>query len=287
MKLFCFVLFCFPFVLFSQSTNTSSTFWLKDSSRIDSMPFKNQCYKALMCTPNEYYEDTIKKWPLIIFLHGRSLTGNNLDKLKKYGVLYAMIRGRKVPSLVVAPQLSRGAWLPDSLDKFIKSVTSNLRVDTNRISIVGMSLGAYGALHYTGRYPNKISACAAFCGGGNVKDAPRLAQVPIWLAHGKKDAAVPFNESDTVFKAIQKCDALSTVFSVFPEFGHSQLERLFHRDELYDFLLSNKKKDAFYFPKFNGEAFEAKVLNKKPTATFIELVNEKQQSHLEDQLITD
>ena len=281
------VLIFLPFHFFSQLSTSTNSIWLKDSSRIDSMPFKNQVFRALMCTPNEYENDSTKKWPLIIFLHGKSLTGNNLDKVKQYGVLYSMIRGRTVPSLVVAPQLSKGAWIPDSLDKFIQSVTANMRVDTSRISIVGMSLGAYGALHYTGKYPNKIAACAAFCGGGNVKDASRLAKVPIWLAHGKKDAAVPFKESDTVFKAIQKFDLFSSVFSVFPEFGHSQLERLFHRDELYDFLLSNKKQSEFYFPEFNGEAFEAKVLNKKANPTFMELVNDKQQTNLEDQLITD
>lgn len=287
MKITFFILFLLPFQFFSQFTTSSNLIWLKDSSRIDSMVFKNQVYKSLMYTPREYDSDTSKKWPLIIFLHGKSLTGTRLEKVKKYGVLYSIIRGRKVPSIVVAPQLTKGPWIPDSLDKYIKSITSNTRIDTSRIAIVGMSLGAYGALHYTGKYPNKIAACAAFCGGGNVKDASRLAKVPIWLAHGKKDAAVPFKESDTLFDAIQKYNSLSTVFSVFPDFGHSQLERLFHRDELYDFLLSNNKLSQFYFPKFDGDAFEAKVLNKKTEPVYVELVNDKQQIHLDDQLVTD
>ena len=287
MKLILFIYFFIPLFLSSQTSNLAKTVWLKDSSRIDSMTFKDQVYKTLIYTPREYNSDTSKKWPLIIFLHGRSLTGNNLEKVKKYGVLYSLIRGRKVPSIVVAPQLSKGAWKPDSLDKFLEVVVSNLRIDTSRVSIVGMSLGAYGALHYTGKYPAKISACAAFCGGGNVRDGERLSKVPVWLAHGKKDEAVPFKESDLIFNAIQKHDSLSSVFTIFPDFGHSQLERLFHRDELYDFLLSNKKQDTFHFPKFDGDAFEAKVLNKRSIPNFVELVNEKQQFNLEDQLITD
>jgi predicted peptidase len=287
MKLILFIYFFIPLFLSSQTSNLAKTVWLKDSSRIDSMTFKDQVYKTLIYTPREYNSDSSKKWPLIIFLHGRSLTGNNLEKIKKYGVLYSLIRGRKVPSIVVAPQLSKGAWQPDSLDKFLEVVVSNLRIDTSRVSIVGMSLGAYGALHYTGKYPDKISACAAFCGGGNVNDAESLSKVPVWLAHGKKDASVPFIASDTVFNAIQKYDSISSVFTIFPDFGHSQLERLFHRDELYDFLLSNKKQNTFYFPNFDAEAFEAKVLNKKSTPNFVDLVNEKQQSNLEGKLITD
>ena len=95
MKSIYLLLFFLPCQLFSQLPTATNSIWLKDSSRIDSMPFKNQVYRALMCTPNEYENDTTKKWPLIIFLHGKSLTGNNLDKVKQYGVLYSMITWKK------------------------------------------------------------------------------------------------------------------------------------------------------------------------------------------------
>lgn len=43
-------------------------------------------YDYLTYLPSEYQHDETKKWPLIIFLHGASLRGNNLEKIKKYGI---------------------------------------------------------------------------------------------------------------------------------------------------------------------------------------------------------
>ncbi len=42
------------------------------------------CYDYLTYLPPKYSLEETKEWPLLIFLHGASLRGNDLEKIKKY-----------------------------------------------------------------------------------------------------------------------------------------------------------------------------------------------------------
>jgi predicted peptidase len=185
--------------------------------------------------------------PLLIFLHGKSLSGTDLNLVKRYGVLRAMEKGREIPGIVVAPQLAKGSWNPDKLLELIEYLQLNYCVDAKRIYICGMSLGAYGTLHFAGKYPNKLTAAVAICGGGNVKDSCNLATIPLWIQHGDLDKIVPIKESQKMYDAIKKCDNNADVtFTTIKGANHSKVERLFHEDAMYDWLFSQVKKPVLY-----------------------------------------
>ena len=48
-------------------------------------------------------KENTEKQPILIFLHGKSLSGTDLNRVRRYGVLRAMDKGRKIPAIVVAP----------------------------------------------------------------------------------------------------------------------------------------------------------------------------------------
>ena len=52
-------------------------------------------YNFWVFTPEEY-EAEGRGVPLVIFLHGASLCGNNLEKVRRYGVLHAIQKGKIV-----------------------------------------------------------------------------------------------------------------------------------------------------------------------------------------------
>ena len=52
------------------------------------------------------------KPPIIIFLHGKSLSGTDLNRVKKYGVIHEIEKGRSIPAIVLAPQVASGSWNP-------------------------------------------------------------------------------------------------------------------------------------------------------------------------------
>jgi predicted peptidase len=180
--------------------------------------------------------------PLLIFLHGKSLSGTDLNKVRRYGVLYAMDRGREIPAVVVAPQLVSGSWNPDTVLEVLEYVKANYNIDEKRIYVCGMSLGGYGTMHFAGKYPDKITAAVEICGGGNTADGCQLSTIPTWLFHGDKDKLVKLSESQKMFDAIKDCNPnADTQFTIIKGGTHGSVERLFHEDEIYYWLFSKSR----------------------------------------------
>ena len=55
--------------------------------------------------------------PLVIFLHGASLRGNNLSQVRRYGTLDALSKGLNLDAYVLAPQHPTGGWQPDRVQE--------------------------------------------------------------------------------------------------------------------------------------------------------------------------
>lgn len=182
------------------------------------------------------------KPPILIFLHGKSLSGTDLNKVKKYGVIHEMEKGRKIPAIVVAPQVVSGHWVPEKVLEVLEYVQKNYNTDSSRIYVCGMSLGGYGTMHFAGKYADRVTAAVALCGGGNEKDACNLSTIPFWIQHGNKDYAVPISESEKMVNAIKKCDASNLIYTVHAGADHGDLEKVFRTDELYDWLFKQTKK---------------------------------------------
>lgn len=181
------------------------------------------------------------KPPVLIFLHGKSLSGTDLNRVRKYGVIHEMDKGRKIPAIVVAPQVANGSWNPDKVLSVLEYVQKTYNTDSTRVYVVGMSLGGYGTLHFAGKYASKIAAAVALCGGGNPKDAPNLSTIPLWIQHGNKDYAVPISESEKMVTAIKAVDDSKLKYTIHPGADHGDLERVFRTDEMYNWLFEQRK----------------------------------------------
>ncbi|HBS88218.1 MAG: hypothetical protein A2W91_04570 [Bacteroidetes bacterium GWF2_38_335] len=184
--------------------------------------------------------------PVIVFLHGRSLSGTDLSLVKRYGVIDAIERGRKIPAIVIAPQVNRPhSWEPDKVLTVLNYVQKNYKTDLSRVYVVGMSLGGYGTFHFAGKYPERVAAAVALCGGGNVNDACNIAKTNIWIQHGQKDVAVLSSESVKMYDAIKACNPVGKCeLTLYPNLGHSELAREFTKDTLYNWIFQFKLSDT-------------------------------------------
>lgn len=190
---------------------------------------------------SEHYDAGTKN-PLLIFLHGRSLSGRDLNRVKRYGVLYAKNRGVELPSsLIVAPQTANG-WDPDKVKDVLEYMLDHYNIDERRVYVCGMSMGGYGTMDFVGKYPEMVAAAVAICGGGTMKYADNLSTVPLWIQHGSADRAVPSSESKKIFNAIKKVnpDAEATL-TIIPGGTHGSVERLFHRGDIYEWMFRHSK----------------------------------------------
>ena len=195
-------------------------------------------YPFWIYTPDDYDEGG--KQPVVVFLHGRSLCGHNLNQVLRYGTLDAIKKGLTLPAIVIAPQNPGEAWKPQKLMDIVEWVEANYKVDESRIYVLGMSLGGFGTMDFAGTYPDKIAAAMALCGGCYLKDQHGLGELPFWIIHGTADAKVGINESKKVvsyLQSIKKTDQLR--FDWLPGASHGALARAFYLKDTYDWLFAH------------------------------------------------
>lgn len=200
-------------------------------------------YNFWVFSPEEYNTDK-HPLPLIVFLHGASLCGNNLQKVRRYGVLDAIDEGLDMPMFVLAPQNPGGSWSPGKINDLIEWMKANYAIDSTRIFVLGMSLGGYGTLDFVGTYPEKVAAAMALCGGTTLKDVSGMGKLPLWIMHGTADRAVNIKESKKIVDSLTDSgnDRLMR-YDWFKGASHGALARVFYMRETYDWLLSHSTAD--------------------------------------------
>ena len=186
--------------------------------------------------------DTLRKYPLVIFLHGSGERGSDNEAQLKWGVMnFAADQNMMLhPALVIAPQCpEKISWSNFSHEKnstemhlqstptrpmelligLIHQLIKTMPVDSNRIYITGLSMGGYGTYDAIERYPNLFAAAVPVCGGGDVSKASSIKHIPIWIVHGAEDPAVNPLYSLDMLQALTKAGA-HPGFTQYPEVGH-------------------------------------------------------------------
>lgn len=210
-------------------------------------------YNFLLYLPEDY-EPGGHPLPLVLFLHGASLCGNNIDRVRRYGVIDAVEKGRIIPTYIVAPQNPGGAWNPKKLKNILEWVEQNYPVDTTRVYVLGMSLGGYGTLDFVGTYPEKVAAAMALCGGTSLRDVSGLGEVPLWIMHGTADRAVSIQQSKQIVKKLQDMGRDKLLRYDWVQGGnHGILARLFYMQKTYDWLFAHSLADK---PRYIDRNFE-------------------------------
>ncbi len=216
----------------------------------------NNGYNFWISEPNTY-ENRKNSAPLLIFLHGASLCGNDLNKVRKYGCLDAISMGRDIDAIILAPQNPGGSWNANKVLNLLNWTLKNYDIDTNRIYLIGMSLGGFGTIEFLASYGEKIAASMELCGGTIRKDLCKLNSIPLWIIHGTADRAVPVDRAQDIVNSMKKCGTTDLLrFDKWQGVNHSQLAKLFYLDETYTWLFSHSKNTS---PKEVNKSIEIKI----------------------------
>jgi predicted peptidase len=205
----------------------------------------NDAYNFWICTPAGYNKaDTAK--PLVVFLHGRSLCGRDLNRVRRYGPLNAIEKhGLKLDAIVLAPQNPGSGWKPDKVMRLVEWTKRHYSIDTNRIYLIGMSLGGFGTIDVAGTYPDRFAAAMALCGGGTIKDYCGLNEIPLWILHGTADRAVGVGASQKVVNAMHACGgSRRLIWTKLKGASHGRLARIFYLPETYQWLFAHSLADS-------------------------------------------
>ncbi len=184
------------------------------------------------------------KAPLVVFLHGAGERGgDNMSQLKNAigEVVFKDSDSLFMDAVVIAPQCPDGMqWVDtpwangnyslaeveesDVMQKTVRLVEyySRLRyVDENRVYVVGVSMGAFGAWDMLARHTDMFAAGVSVCGGGPSDAAETLAGVPIYAFHGTEDKTVPFGATEEMIEALTAVGGENAVFVPFEGESHA------------------------------------------------------------------
>jgi predicted peptidase len=201
-----------------------------------------------------------KKYPLVIVLHGSGAIGTN--NIKQMGVLAKMwaisyIRSR-YPAYVLVPQFSerssdyvtdqaRGVLTSkprpclNTLLELIDSMKLQKDIDSNRIYVMGFSMGGSTALNAISLRPYLFAAGVSFSGIPNFDGEATFLKTPLWIIHGNADAENPFASDSLLYKELKAKGASGLLFWEMDKMGHEVPKQLYADTSVPAWLFSKRK----------------------------------------------
>ena len=159
-------------------------------------------------------ENATENMPLIVYLHGGSGKGDDLELITSVDGFPQYLRdGRIAPNAyVIIPQVSSSyrGWGEMKADvmKLISFVKSEKNIDENRISLTGHSMGGTGAWMMALAYPTTFSAVAPLSGSVTLTEMniSKLSSTPIWAIVGTADKIVEPESSVNFIAELSKAN---------------------------------------------------------------------------------
>ena len=128
----------------------------------------------------------------------------------------------------------------------LEKTQNELRIDSNKIYLTGLSYGGFGTWYLGSKYPDKFAAIALVVAWGHPQLIPQIAQhnLPIWVFAGGKDLTV---KKKFFYKGLAMLESLGHTkiqFTIYEDLGHDAWKRVYSGDDLYQWFLSHSLKTA-------------------------------------------
>ncbi len=201
----------------------------------------------LLHVPQSSPDETRRKLPVILFLHGAGERGNDPTRLTLYGLTKVLEQtGTPRPFIVVSPQCPEDQWWvadPPSIMGLLDHVIAHHFGDDGRVYLTGASMGGYGAWMLGALHPERFAAVVPVCGVA-LQDAAQvcgLRDTPVWALHGTADDIVPAAQTELMVDTLRACGGNPQV--TYIEGAAHELGTTAYQDPaLFTWLLQHRRK---------------------------------------------
>lgn len=169
------------------------------TKRMHSSPEGKLPYRLFL--PAEY--DSTKRYPLILWLHGASGSGNDNERQIEGDQIpgsrtWATPKAQAAnPAFVLVPQTDAGWGIPAGegltpplamVLQILDAVTGEFPIDLRRVYLLGQSMGGSGVWDLVTLQPERFAAAVLVCPViYHAERAPKAASVPMWIFIGDRD----------------------------------------------------------------------------------------------------
>lgn len=186
---------------------------------------------------------TKDKKPLIVFLHGSGEKGTDIQKVKEHGP-FKYLKSHELDAYVLAPQCPENEyWNEEVLYRLILKIQKENNIDSTRIYLTGLSMGAWGAWNLVVAHPETFAALVPIA--GYVDRIPmiencKIATIPTRIFHGLLDDVVNVEYSIAMCKKLKTCNT-NVALTIFDDANHDSWSRVYDNQEIYDWMFKQIK----------------------------------------------
>lgn len=202
-----------------------------------------------------------EKVPLVLFLHGAGERGDDNTAQLKFGArdLLKYVRAHQIPAIIVAPQCPKNMkwvevpWSADShtmppepsvpmhaVIGLLDQCMQDYPVAPDRVYVTGLSMGGFGTWDLIQRQPDRFAAAIPICGGGDIAQAPRLVNLPIWTFHGEIDPTVKVERSRDMIAAIEAAGG-HPKYTEYPGVKHGSWGRTYANPKTLEWFFAQQR----------------------------------------------
>lgn len=188
------------------------------------------------------YEQAGKPQPLVLWLHGDGgqASRGGWQEIMSYGPPSLVKKGWEFPFVLLVPQLwGEVHWDPDTLHALLLETIVKYNADPDRVTVMGYSRGGFGAWELAVSYPETLAAVIPIS-ARPMTAIERVKNMGVWIFHGELDTGVPVAGAMNMYQELKVLDA-DVQLTVFPEVGHGAVAPAMASDELWEWLLSQRR----------------------------------------------
>jgi predicted peptidase len=192
---------------------------------------------------SEDYGKTKKSLPLIMYLHGGSLRGDNVEKLRTAGLPRLLEEDKSFPFVVVSPLCPAGEIWTDTemLIGILDEISSKYRVNADRVYLTGHSMCGRGTWYLAYKHPERFAAIAPMSSISTISVwTNKLKNIPVWAFHGTRDKIAPVEETRTLVNGLKETGG-TVKFTELADRDHFILD-MYEGKQLYEWFLQHSRR---------------------------------------------
>ena len=195
------------------------------------------------------------KYPLVIFLHGRSDLTIDTHKGFPKGVWSLPLVQSDHPHILFVPRYRTfdDMWVQDeyrtmvietmnALIKEFNTDSNSPNIDVARIYLTGFSQGGMGTWNFIKHYPHTFAAAAPLSGFShgpqNEQEAEALKHLPVWIFNGDGDRGVA--GSRLSYEMLKTAEARNVRYHEYRRQGHVIDDFAYFTEGFMDWLFAQK-----------------------------------------------
>lgn len=211
--------------------------------------------------PEDY--NTENTYPLVVFLHAEPERGNDNNSQLKHGVNYIV---DKIPdAIILAPQCGvNNQWVDTPIEggnysiaevpesdelvavmALISKMNTDYMVDTDRIYVVGASMGGYGVWDLLMRHNETFAGGVVLCGGGDLSQAELLKNTPMYVFHGAQDEVLSPSVSREMTQSIYDVGGIKLRYFEVAKNTHEMYYQLWWGSQVMETLTNHRVSDKY------------------------------------------